>query len=171
QFELAGEARICVLVSVIEPRKANIIMKELVGLLPLDKIKLGHLKRIRSSQGQDGGRVLEVILSPPEVYHALNETKKKDIEERFSLKPMPCTVPKLAPRTRRQFDEGQRLWPMLFHHSTSEEALRAARVLTEQEREDARTFMRAALQDAKAGQEAQGGQATVGAVMVDPYTG
>ncbi|CAM9706605.1 unnamed protein product [Discosporangium mesarthrocarpum] len=141
-----------------------------ISFYSLGTLQLGHLKRIRSSRSENGGRVLEVILATPDAYSAVDNTERARIEERFSLKPVTRIVPELAPRTRRQFDEGQALWPMLFHHSTSEDALQAARQITEHERRLAGCFMREALRDAVAGRELNGGRPTVGAVIVNPGT-
>lgn len=78
--------------------------------------QLGHLKRIRSSQQPEVGRLLEVILYPSEMYFSLEEAKRQEIEDLYSLKPTVHAVPKLEPRTREQFKEGQTAWPMIFHH-------------------------------------------------------
>lgn len=78
--------------------------------------QLKHLKRIRSSQHPGSGRVIEVVLSPPDVYYSLEETKRKELEKRYCLKPTVHAVPKLEPRTRKHFENGQSAWPMIFHH-------------------------------------------------------
>ncbi|CAM9287683.1 unnamed protein product [Hapterophycus canaliculatus] len=171
EFDLAGSARLDVLVSAIEPRQASQIVKDLSELLPLERAKLSHLKRIRSSRDPEKGKLLQVLLSPPDLYHALDDTKRKEVEERYGLKPTVHAVPKLEPRTRAQFESGGSAWPMIFHHSTSEEARRAARVIPEQDTLNAVAFMRTALEDAGAGRQQNGGRATVGAVMVDPVVG
>ncbi|CAM9678563.1 unnamed protein product [Laminaria digitata] len=171
EFELAATARVDVLVSAIEPRQASQVVKDLSALLPLDEAKLNHLKRIRSSQQPGVGRLLQVLLAPPDMYYSLEEPKRMMIEERYSFKPTSYAVPKLEPRTRQQFENGQSAWPMIFHHSTSEEARRAARAIPEQEAIDAVAFMREALKDADAGRRQAAGRATVGAVLVDPAAG
>ncbi|CAM9361624.1 unnamed protein product [Ectocarpus fasciculatus] len=168
EFDLAGSARLGVLVSAIKPRQASQIVKDLSELLPLERAKLNHLKRIRSSQHPETGRLLQVLLSPPDMYHALDEAKRKDIVERYGLEPTVHAVPKLEPRTRAQFLSGGSAWPMIFHHSTSEEARRAARVIPEQDAVDAIAFMREALVDAETARQQNGGRPTVGAVLVDP---
>ena len=60
--------------------------------------------------------MLKVILSPPDMYHSLDEARRKDIEERYSLSPTVYAVPQLEPRTREQFKSGGAVWPMIFHH-------------------------------------------------------
>lgn len=60
--------------------------------------------------------MLKVVLSPPDMYHSLDEAKRKGIEERYSLSPTVYAVPKLEPRTREQFQSGGAVWPMIFHH-------------------------------------------------------
>ncbi|CAN0129643.1 unnamed protein product [Scytosiphon promiscuus] len=171
EFDLAGSARLDVLISAIQPRQASQIVKDLSRLFPLERVKLSHLKRIRSSQDPEGGRLLQVLLYPPDVYDALDDAERKEIEKRYGLRPTVHAVPKLEPRTRAQFESGGSAWPMIFHHSTSEEARRAARVIPEQDTLNAEAFMKAALQDAGTGRQQKGGRATVGAVMVDPGVG
>lgn len=46
QFDLAGSARIEVLISVIEPRQASQIVKELTELLPLEQAKVRPHRRV-----------------------------------------------------------------------------------------------------------------------------
>ncbi|CAM9953591.1 unnamed protein product [Ascophyllum nodosum] len=172
EFDLAGSARVDVLVSIIQPKQASQIIKELSVLLPLEKLQLAHLKRVRSSKDfSTGTKSLQVLLSPPEAYNGLVECKREKLEERFSLSPTLHAVPRLEPRTREQFEKGQSAWPMVFHHSTSEEARRLARAIPEQEVFSATSFMLEALKDAHVGRRQADGQAAVGAVVVDPAVG
>lgn len=60
--------------------------------------------------------MLQVLLAQPDVYYNINDAKRKELEEKYALQPVVCAVPELEPRTREQFEKGQLLWPMIFHH-------------------------------------------------------
>lgn len=81
--------------------------------------QLTHLKRIKCSTQSGGGRVLEVLLSLPDIYKGLTDIERRELEGNYNLKPTLRPVPELEPRTRRQFERGQSAWPMIFHHRCS----------------------------------------------------
>lgn len=70
QFDLAGSARVDVLVSDIHPKQASQIIKELSALLPLEKLKVSpttvvallYGRKIRSSISYTAVRILQVVL-------------------------------------------------------------------------------------------------------------
>lgn len=90
----------------------------LLSFCPYRAVQLNHLKRIRSSkhdQQLSKGKVLQVLLAQPDIYYALDEAKRQELEGRHELKPVVYAVPELEPRTRAQFERGQSVWPMIFH--------------------------------------------------------
>ncbi|KAG6473798.1 tRNA-specific adenosine deaminase TAD3-like [Zingiber officinale] len=154
-----------VLVSNIEPKLANSIVRQLNQLCPLDNLR--HVKRVqrRTSQGKVE---LSVILCLADEHEKDTEAVPIGIQpfiRAYNLCPIRTKVAKYPARSKEEWEEQCKIWPTSFHPSTNCDGVAT---LSDEDMKMIFHYMKVAIQQTKLCYS--GAKVLNAAVIVDPVS-
>eukprot|EP00898_Chlorokybus_atmophyticus_P002741 jgi/Chlat1/3468/Chrsp23S03785 len=147
----------------IQPKQANELVRLLTAVAPLERMP--HVKRVRRVVQADGSAQLVILLCPLSGTSSPLPEPVATAVAKQALQPHNVQVPLHAPRTRQQWEEWNKIWPMSFHPNASD-AVQEEATFTRKEVGVMRTHMLQALALSRVASTS--GQLANAAVIVDP---
>lgn len=171
--ECESEADQCIraVICRVEPKMCSSLLSTLQRSLPLSDVNLGHLRRVKKVN-RDEGNLLYVVVTSEGMWQSLPAEERNTLLSSFSLTEVDTAeVPKYPAATKAQYDVGNKIWPMSFHASSAEKR----ELLTDEEQQLMLGYCRKALNDLRAPEPGEsslgGGCLTSGGVIVDSEGG
>ena len=141
-------------------RHGSSVIKYLGQVLKIE-LNFNHLKRIR----KQSKTVLDVLLAPVTDSVPLEVINK--LKELYEAVEGTVKVPRWSPITRAEYEDRNKLWPIVYHANSSPEALE----LHSEELDKMTEWMRFALQDVSSSKKRYpSGCLSSGAIVVNPKT-
>ncbi|TVU07031.1 hypothetical protein EJB05_47070, partial [Eragrostis curvula] len=110
------ESTVDVVAAKIEPKLANVLIRQLSQICPLENLR--HVKRVRRHTAEHGISELSIILCVSDGSENCSDGFSEDLQkivDTYQLSPFTAKVAKCSATSKEEWEEQCKLWPTSYH--------------------------------------------------------